>query len=120
MKMKFIGTDGSMGLRKGYVYNVKAIKGPLFQRYNLWVEIENSLITTQTRCPYDSFEAFFKNWQIFNKTIDERIDETLERAGHKIDLVKGSHTAMFVPEELRSPPKEECDCCACRSDHFRD
>jgi len=106
MKMMFIGTDGSMGLRKGYIYNVKVIKGPFFERYPIWVEIANSLITTQTKCPYDSFEAFFRNWYI--------LPEELDKLYPKNDI-HGSHLAMFIPEELRTQPKEECDCIACSS-----
>jgi len=110
MKMMFIGTNGSMGLRKGYTYDIKVIKGPFFERYPIWIEISNSLITTQTKCPYDSFEAFFRNWYILPSELVKLYPKTPDD--------KGGHVCMFVPEELRTPPKEECECDACTSDHF--
>lgn len=49
MKLKFIGEDGSMGLRTGEVYDTRIfIKGEC-----LWVEWKVNLYTVKS-CPYIS------------------------------------------------------------------
>ena len=54
MKFKFIGADGSMGLKKNSVHIIKtSIKQEL-----LWITWEDN------SCPYKNLEAFFKNWEM--------------------------------------------------------
>ena len=57
MKLKFIGEDGSMGLRTGEVYDTRIfIKGEC-----LWVEWKVNLYTVKS-CPYISTQSFAQNW----------------------------------------------------------
>ena len=59
MKLKFIGEDGSMGLRTGEVYDTRIfIKGEC-----LWVEWKVNLYTV-TSCPYISTQSFAQNWEL--------------------------------------------------------
>lgn len=53
MKFKFIGKDGSLGLRKGAVYTIRTS----IQNNLLWVNWGNDF------CPYRNLEAFFRNWE---------------------------------------------------------
>lgn len=55
MKLTFIGTDGSMGLRKGKTYRVeiKTYKNSSL----IYVDWDGG------RCPYSSPAAFAKNWK---------------------------------------------------------
>lgn len=59
MKLRFVGTDYSMGLRHGHVYNVHIRSSRshivLFIEKNFFHGIE---------CPYDSPQAFAKNWKL--------------------------------------------------------
>lgn len=58
MKLKFIGEDGSMGLRTGEVYDTRIfIKGEC-----LWVEWKVNLYTVKS-CPYISTQSFAQNWE---------------------------------------------------------
>jgi len=59
MKAQFIGTDGSMGLKQGEVYDVKAI---ININYPIMLEIKGNDGKSYNRCPYDSFQALFNNW----------------------------------------------------------
>ena len=54
MKFKFIGADGSMGLKKGEVYELKTsiISGILQVRWR-----------KEFCCPYSSLEKFLENWE---------------------------------------------------------
>ena len=60
MRLKFIGTDGSMGLRHGKVYEVSIRT------------VNNLIVATIDRggwfdkfyCPYGSPQAFAKNWSL--------------------------------------------------------
>ena len=53
MKFKFIGKDGSMGLKKGTVYEIKT-----FIRHNLlWATWNDN------SCPYKNVETFLVNWE---------------------------------------------------------
>jgi hypothetical protein len=53
MKLRFIGTDGSMGLRKGRIYNVT-----IYDKLNhIVVAWSNGL------CPYNSPQTLAKNWE---------------------------------------------------------
>lgn len=59
MKLKFIGEDGSMGLRTGEVYDTRIfIKGEC-----LWVEWKVILYTVKS-CPYISTQSFAQNWEL--------------------------------------------------------
>ena len=59
MKLKFIGEDGSMGLRTGEVYDARIfIKGEC-----LWVEWKVNLYTVKS-CPYISTQSFAQNWEL--------------------------------------------------------
>lgn len=59
MKLKFIGEDGSMGLRTGEVYDTRIfIKGEC-----LWVEWKVNLYTIKS-CPYISTQSFAQNWEL--------------------------------------------------------
>lgn len=59
MKLKFIGEDGSMGLRTGEVYDTRIfIKGEY-----LWVEWKVNLYTVKS-CPYISTQSFAQNWEL--------------------------------------------------------
>ena len=59
MKLKFIGTDGSMGLRNGHVYKVNIRSNDkyiiLFIEKNFWHSME---------CPYGLPQAFANNWSL--------------------------------------------------------
>ena len=61
MKLKFIGTNGSMGLSHGAVYNVNVRT----VRHFIWVEIESSEngYFRTWRCPYSSPQSFSENWE---------------------------------------------------------
>lgn len=62
MKLKFIGKDGSMGLLAGKVYDV----------YIRTEDTHNKIVALIDRggwfgkfyCPYDSPQAFAKNWSL--------------------------------------------------------
>ena len=59
MKLKFIGEDGSMGLRTGEVYDTRIfIKGEC-----LWVEWKVNLYTVKS-CPYISTQSFAQYWEL--------------------------------------------------------
>lgn len=50
--MRFIGQDGSLGLKYDHIYNVKIdVKDNM-----VWVEWGNN------RCPYSSIANFLTNW----------------------------------------------------------
>jgi hypothetical protein len=53
MQLKFIGTDGSMGLKRDNVYDVRIQSGESM----IWVDIINLC-----KCPYESPQSFAANW----------------------------------------------------------
>ena len=65
MKAIFIGTNGSMDLKHGQEYEIKAINHrhcPIA----LEIRIGNPAFDRNAKgvmCPYDSLEALFKNWR---------------------------------------------------------
>ena len=59
MKLRFIGTDGSLGLKHGAIYNVTL---KTIDRYVVAI-IKTGWIS-ETICPYGSMQAFAKNWEI--------------------------------------------------------
>jgi len=60
MICKFIGANGSLGLRRGEVYKLT----PLIGSHPITVAISGIHGSTITRCPYGSFEKLFENWLI--------------------------------------------------------
>lgn len=69
MEARFIGNNGSMGLRHGKVYNITITKDA---RY-IWVNWEHKEIGktilqllggTPSRCPYHNEQALRENWNI--------------------------------------------------------
>lgn len=61
MRLKFIGKDGSMGLRNGVTYPVRIISLP--SDIAIYVQWSIGLGKTRT-CPYLSPAAFAANWMI--------------------------------------------------------
>jgi len=59
MKLRFIGTDYSMGLRHGEVYNVSMKSSDLY----IVLFIRKSFLHG-IECPYSSPQAFAKNWRL--------------------------------------------------------
>ena len=53
MYLKFIGENGSMGLRRGSIYDVKIISKDKY----IWVKWGFRKV-----CPYSSPQALAKNW----------------------------------------------------------
>lgn len=53
MQLKFIGKDGSMGLKHGYVYDVRIRSSETL----IWVDILN-----YCSCPYSWPQTFAENW----------------------------------------------------------
>mgnify|MGYP006993708715 CR=1 FL=1 len=69
MEARFIGSDGSMGLSYGKIYNITITKDA---RY-VWVNWESKEIGktilqllggTPSRCPYRNEQTFHENWDI--------------------------------------------------------
>ena len=62
MKLKFIGEDGSLGLRHGKTYYValKTLGGFVIATIKTgWI--------SDTVCPYSSLKAFAANWELEGK-----------------------------------------------------
>ena len=60
MKLRFIGKDGSMGLKHGKVYPVHVISLPSHTEiYVTWFSVK---LGRHRRCPYSSPAAFAANW----------------------------------------------------------
>lgn len=78
-KAKFIGTDGSMGLRKGQVYPLKIWEEPrgffgIGGRYIIvsWYAKEvimalSGEVHGVMKCPYSNINAFLNNWEVVNE-----------------------------------------------------
>lgn len=56
MKLKFIGADGSMGLRHGEVYNVRVFSS------GKYIVVEVYRGNGSYGCPYSSLSNLHKNW----------------------------------------------------------
>jgi hypothetical protein len=56
MKLKFIGTDGSMGLHNGQIYEVSILSSTPY----IIVQIHRGAWTYG--CPYDSLKKLNENW----------------------------------------------------------
>ena len=59
MKLKFIGADGSLGLRHGEYYNVSLDTG-----CNMLIASIKTGWISDTFCPYETLQAFAKNWSL--------------------------------------------------------
>ena len=59
MKLRFIGEDGSMGLKNGEAYDARIYNRGKF----LWVEWKVGRFMTRS-CPYSSTKAFAQNWDL--------------------------------------------------------
>lgn len=61
MKAKFIGEDGSMGLRNGQIYDIRINK--ILYRFRrmpcIWIG--------KNYCPYETEEALYSNWEIVDE-----------------------------------------------------
>lgn len=58
MRLKFIGTDGSMGFRHGREYKVK-----VWSDYEyIWVTYKEWLFGPKISCPYSGPQRFAENW----------------------------------------------------------
>lgn len=63
MRLKFIGEDGSMGLKHGKWYTCK-VRTVADRVYVSWLIVdENGRKIGQKSCPYESFAAMLKNWE---------------------------------------------------------
>ena len=65
MKAKFIGVDGSLGLRNGATYDIK-IENP--NNEHIIVSGWRGVFDTPFYCPYDNMNGFLRNWEpiVFN------------------------------------------------------
>lgn len=59
MKLRFIGIDGSMGLRHGNIYKVSLSSNDKY----IIAFIERNYLNGFS-CPYGSPQAFAKNWEV--------------------------------------------------------
>lgn len=59
MQLKFIGTNGSMGLVNGKTYVVRVFS----QHGYIWVEIWFMNEKTKKLCPYETPQSFARNWE---------------------------------------------------------
>lgn len=60
MKARFIGVDGSLGLRNGVIYDIK-IENP--SNENILVSGWRGIFDSQFYCPYDNINGFLRNWR---------------------------------------------------------
>ena len=60
---RFVGEDGSLGLKYGKIYPVYLYNASYQGRdvVGLKIYIDNIMVRT---CPYDSMEKFFENWEV--------------------------------------------------------
>lgn len=57
MKLIFVGTDGSMGLRKNGVYDCK-----IYSDFGTWVWLIWRTENGTRKCPYSSLHNLLQNW----------------------------------------------------------
>lgn len=58
MLLRFIGEDGSMGLRKGKIYECSVYTAGGY----FWIRWDNCGLNNPS-CPYKSFKKLFENWE---------------------------------------------------------
>lgn len=64
MRLYFIGEDGSLGLRKGYRYEVK-LHRTINNKLMAEITVKKKFIFKERlHCPYRSLRTFADNWQI--------------------------------------------------------
>ena len=61
MKLRFIGANGSMGLRYGKIYKVSLSTSNDY----IIAEIKLNFCDNIIVCPYSSPQAFAKNWELW-------------------------------------------------------
>lgn len=59
MRLKFIGADGSLGLMHGEYYNAS-----LDTSYHMLIASIKTGWISDTICPYETLQAFAKNWSL--------------------------------------------------------
>ena len=62
MRCKFIGMNGSMGLKRGKSYNVHIIECMHRSKRIMAVIYLGDIFNRVIACPYSSLTAFAKNW----------------------------------------------------------
>lgn len=108
MNLKFIGEDGSMGLKHGAVYEV-AVYSRL-GKPDVSVEWYRGCHAVG-KCPYSSPEAFFANW-----TIPERTQKVVVRKKQSVDPVK--HGEWIWVELGKADPDQFWICSECHEHDF--
>lgn len=65
MKLRFIGEDGSMGLRYGRIYicRIGTSMELLSMNECIWVEFDTGTSRGVRRCPYSSIKKLLENWE---------------------------------------------------------
>ena len=59
MKLRFIGADGSLGLKHGEVYDVRLSTIEEVIKAHAWSRDDSFYVC----CPYSSPKSFAKNWE---------------------------------------------------------
>ena len=60
MRLKFTGTNGSLGLEHGRVYHVRIYS----ESNRIWLAINRNSFFDIISCCYDSPQGFAKNWSL--------------------------------------------------------
>lgn len=58
---RFIGRDGSMGLRKNEKYKIQVVRDSI---YPLGIRVDSLVDQTWTVVPYATLESFLTNWEL--------------------------------------------------------
>lgn len=58
---RFIGRDGSMGLRKNEKYKIQVVRDSI---YPLGIRVDSLVDQTWTVVPYATLESFLANWEL--------------------------------------------------------
>ena len=59
-KAIFVGSDGSMGLKRGSLYLLEIRKAPFIGKTHIWIVTTNG--TRLICCPYGGIEKLEENW----------------------------------------------------------